>query len=227
MIHHRYIKLFACAACALFYLLLVYYLSRISYNDPTGIFFDARIAYQAPISSIYQKSALRTIRSLQAGTIFRKSTNNAPYLCIGMPSIMRRNEQYMHYAVGSLFHGLTEKERQEIKFMPMIANMNFTQHYAYQQWLENVADEILVYNQTSPEFHWLSGLELEQNYWKKALHDYTTSLRGCWDSGAKFIAMVEDDIIACPEWYSLLKAALEKSNSYGPCKCGQALLLQY
>jgi hypothetical protein len=145
-----------------------------------------------------------------------------------MPSIMRRDEQYMHLAVGSLFYGLTEKERQEIEFVPMIADTDPTQHYAYQQmWLKNVADEILVYNQTSPEFHWLSRLELEQNYWEKALHDYTTSLRRCLDSGAKFIAMVEDDIIACPEWYSLVKAALEKSISYSPCKCGQALLLQY
>lgn len=143
----RRVNLVICSALFLMYGLVAEYLSQACKRDPTSLFFNPNTAYQAKYS--------RT----------RKRTAGGPtVLCVGIPSIMRNNSQYLHYTIGSLFDGLSDNERQEIIFLVLIANTVPRVHYAYeQQWLKQVMDIVFEYNETLPGYDHLAALEASQD----------------------------------------------------------------
>lgn len=53
--------------------------------------------------------------------------------------------------------------------------------------------------------------EEANNYRSKAVFDYTYLLRHCLETGAEWIAMLEDDTLAVAGWYSRLIDALEQT----------------
>lgn len=130
---------------------------------------------------------------------------------------MRDDEQYFHEAVAALFHGMTEHERQEIVFMPFIAHTEPRLHYAYQEpWLEHLADNNVEYNKSSPEYPHICDAERNKNSWEKGLIDYRLILEACYDSGASYNLIIEDDVLALYGWFSKTKGALQSLDPETP-----------
>lgn len=97
---------------------------------------------------------------------------------------------------------MTEKERSRLSLNVFFANTNPKDHQAWDRpWLNKLTDSAYSYDVRDPEFQTLRWLEETGNISKKAVHDYNFALQRCLDSGARWIAMFEDDIIFADGWY--------------------------
>ncbi|OCL11448.1 integral membrane protein [Glonium stellatum] len=120
--------------------------------------------------------------------------------------------RYFRTAVGSFLHGLDESERNDIYLILFIAQTDPTLHPAWSEgWMEKVADKVIAYG---PEEQWKHLQELERNkeLREKALFDYTYLLKECNKVRAKYIAMIEDDVIAMDGWYHRTRQALAQAE---------------
>lgn len=80
---------------------------------------------------------------------------------------------------------------------------------AGERWMQTLPDRVLQYDRRSPEFERIVAWEQGGWYRNKTIFDYTFLLKDCYDTGAEYVAMVEDDTIAARDWYRRTKAALE------------------
>ena len=62
----------------------------------------------------------------------------------------------------------------------------------------------------------LIAWENERNYRKKAIFDYTYVLQRCYESGAQWVTMIEDDTLAVKNWYPKALEALEMADAMHP-----------
>ncbi|KIW30913.1 uncharacterized protein PV07_02605 [Cladophialophora immunda] len=193
------------------YGLVAVYLSQACKRDPTSLFFYPNTAYQAKYSRRIKEEAVEFVQDSNYTDLFIALSASLPtVLCVGIPSIMRNNSQYLHYTIGSLFNGLSDTERQEIIFLVLIANTVPRVHYAYEQpWLKQVVDIVFKYNETLPGYDDLVALEGSKDYWTKGRLDYTFILERCSDTGAPYILIAEDDVLAGDRWYLQTKQALQ------------------
>lgn len=136
-------------------------------------------------------------------------------MCVGIATVARENEQYVRATIGSLLEGLDANERAEIWLTVLIAHTTPTQHPVYREpWLTALADRVHVYNDDVNETQRaeLQRWESERTYVAKAIFDYTYTLQKCIDTGAAWVAMVEDDTLAVTHWYPRALAALEQAD---------------
>lgn len=131
-------------------------------------------------------------------------------MCVGIATVGRDGEQYVRSTIGSLLDGLTPKERGEIYFLVLIAHTAPHVHPIYgEQWLTNVVDKVLLYDVSQTQMTDLMAWEKDKDYRKKAIFDYTYVLQRCQDTGAQWIAMIEDDTLAVDGWYPKAMEALQ------------------
>lgn len=137
-----------------------------------------------------------------------------PKLCIGIATIARdNNEQYIRNAIGSLLDGLSPSERHEIYLAVLIAHTTPEDHPIYEEpWLTAVVDKVLLYDLPKHQIDELIVWEAERNYVKKAIVDYTYVMQKCVDTGAPWVAMVEDDTLAVSGWYPRVMKALARAD---------------
>ena len=135
-------------------------------------------------------------------------------MCVGIATIGREGEQYVRSTIGSLLDGLTSLERSDIFLAVLIAHTALHVHPIYnEQWLANAVDKVLLYDVNQQQMTDLISWEKEKDYRKKAIFDYTYVLQRCHDSGAQWIAMIEDDTLAVKGWYSDAIKALERADA--------------
>jgi len=99
-------------------------------------------------------------------------------------------------------------------------------HPAYgETWLTKLGDTVLYYNLSGTELEHVKEMEVEKGlFMEKALFDYIYVLRACYNTGAKYVAILEDDVLALDGWFhrTLEAAAVaEKQTGYmdtGKCK---------
>ena len=215
----------AFATFVFLYLLTVVYLSHANYRDPTSAFFDPQHGYDRRYSLQRQHEAERFIEKANSSAR-RPAKLGAPEACIGVATISRPGEQYVRATIGSLLEGLKKQERDEINFITFIAQTDPHTHPIYgETWLEALSDQVLSYDVPSEEMEHLKSLEQSKNYREKGVYDYAYVLDKCAATGARWIAMVEDDTLAVSGWYQRAIAPAQQIEA-GPASGKRWLYLR-
>ena len=205
------------------YFLCVEYGRHHFYRDPGSRFFDRTRAFNKWYSNVRLEEAAALVQiynRTNAPEFKRQASTDPPFMCVGMNTIVRPSDLvYARDTLASLLAGLNQKERDMLYVMPLIGHINATDHPMYDEpWLSHVADRVLTY-QTSetlskPTYNRIEELELERKKTgqldrEKQLTDYTHLLRACAATGATYITMVEDDVVAVDGWFHRTREALE------------------
>ncbi|KAL5334401.1 hypothetical protein BJX70DRAFT_391452 [Aspergillus crustosus] len=164
----------------LLYLFAVRYYRLTSYRDPTSFFFDPSRADTRQYSTKRIAEAEAFLSS--ADTVKPPSKlpgGQTPAICVGIVTVRRRGEQYVGLTVASLLD------------------------------VETLPDRLLVYTEDNPDFTQLTEWEEGGWYRNKTIYDFTALMMQCYDSGAQYIAMLEDDTLAAKGWLPSTLQALE------------------
>ncbi|KAL3494994.1 hypothetical protein BJX62DRAFT_196615 [Aspergillus germanicus] len=194
----------------LLYLFSIRHYQASSYRDPTSFFFDASRAYERRYSSKRVQEASTFISN--AGDIKppRRIPGEQPILCVGIVSVPRRGDQYIGLTVGSLLDSLSEPDRRKMLLYLRIGNTNPVDHPIYaEKWVETLPDRLLTYSRDSADFEQLQEWERHGWYRNKTIYDFTTLISDCYNSGTKYIAIIEDDTLAAKGWFPSVLQALE------------------
>ena len=199
-----------------------YKINSVSSRDPTSLLFSPREGYKPAYSAIRIAQAEDFVAAASNGSKSAAPTSNAEAkkLCVGIPSIARKGARYLRTAVGSLLEGLTPEERAEIALIVFVPHSDPTIHPAYtEQWLPDLADEVLVYDVTEDQMKHIKEMEAEGGlYREKGLYDYAYLVKACYKTGTPYIAMLEDDTIAMDGWFHRTMAAVEQVETLSALK---------
>lgn len=198
------------AVLAAIWLTTYAYFDHVSARDPTSYFFDRTRAYKQKYSSHRAAQADAFIAKTQPDVDGTKNVKIPPRMCIGIATVSRRGTQFVSSTVGSLLEGLSNHERESIFVNILIAHSDPDKHpNAKDTWMQKLPDRILQYNREDPDFDRIVSWEEGGWYRNKTIFDYTYLLRDCYNTGAEFVAMIEDDTLAARGWYSEALDALE------------------
>ncbi|KAL9602023.1 MAG: hypothetical protein Q9219_002132 [cf. Caloplaca sp. 3 TL-2023] len=194
--------------------LAIYQYCRYAYSrDPTSFFFNPSKGYQRVYSLERERQADLFINAANQ-TINEPIPQSDPKICLGIATIARAEEQYIRCTVGSLLQGLTDHQRESIHLAIFFAQADPRQHPIYNEpWLKSAANEIIEYKVRGEELAHLRLLEEGHKFWKKSMYDYNYLLKGCLDTKADWVMIVEDDVLAKEGWYSQAMDALEDVQS--------------
>ncbi|KAJ5789766.1 uncharacterized protein N7518_006777 [Penicillium psychrosexuale] len=192
------------------YVLCLYYYHYASHRDPTSYFFDPSRAYERRYSSIRIAEAEEFLRDTGSINKLIRPQNWTPTICLGIATVARRGEQYTGLTVASLLAGLSETERKSIYLNILIGNTDPSKHPIYsEKWLGTLPDRLLTYKEDDPDFERIKDWEKGGCYRNKTIYDYTHLLKDCYDTGADYVAMIEDDTLAVKGWLPSALQALE------------------
>lgn len=197
------------------YISVICYLTRHSYRDPTSIFFQPETAFAPGYSETRQVQARTYVQNASPPTQSARPTRDHR-LCVGIVSV-QRPDLYLDIAIGSLLEGLSEHERHDIHLIVFIANTDPRDHISYQdRWLHDLVDRVLTYADIPKEQKaGLVKLEHEDlEHRVKPLLDYIRLLQTCAATGAEYVLMLEDDVIAAANWFHLTNATLQTLEQY-------------
>lgn len=191
------------------YILIVLWYYFASARDPTSLFFDKRRAYSREYSITRVREAHEYIKHIESGAATPKSGVNSPILCVGVATVARRGEQYVNTTIGSIVEGLSTEERGQIFLNVLVAHTDSHQHPDFsRRWLHEIPDRLLEYDPHNPLYEQVKSWEKEGLYRNKTIFDYTYLLQDCYNTGASYVLMVEDDTLAARHWYSSTMEAL-------------------
>ena len=180
-------------------------------RDPTSYFFNESRGYDRSYSLKIETEGLEFIQSMNQTSKVSYS-DTSPSICVGVATIARPSgEQYVRATIGSLLQGLSEVERQEIYLMPFIAHTDVNAHPINQEpWLRAVSNKVLLYDfDNAADIKMLRRFEEDHQPRNKSMYDYGYLLDNCHQTGAAFVAIIEDDTIAKPKWYTYASQALD------------------
>ncbi|KAL4886182.1 hypothetical protein BJY04DRAFT_178585 [Aspergillus karnatakaensis] len=203
-----------CAYFFLFLLSLRHY-HAVSYRDPTSFFFDPTRAYTKHYSSkrIAEAEAFLSTADTLAPPA-KPVDGQKPAVCVGIVTVKRRGDQYVGLTVASLLEGLTVVERTNILLYLAVGNTNPSDHPIYsEKWVETLPDRLLTYTEDNSDYAQLREWEEGGWYRNKTIYDFTTLMKECYDTGAEYIAMVEDDTLAAKGWLPSTLKALRSVHS--------------
>ncbi|KAL8963899.1 MAG: hypothetical protein Q9183_004864 [Haloplaca sp. 2 TL-2023] len=195
----------------LLWFLSYFYLRLASSRDPTSYFFDGVSGYERRYSLQREREAYSFIRSANNTRIELPKSKGEPSMCVGVATIARPSgHQYVRGTIGSLLEGLSAKDRETVYLMPFIAHTEPAQHPIYKEpWLTALSDRVLQYDAKGEDLVRLQQFE-EGHHWRnKSMYDYGYLLEKCHDTGAAWIAMIEDDVLARDGWYTRSCQALQ------------------
>ncbi|KAL2832905.1 hypothetical protein BDW59DRAFT_93899 [Aspergillus cavernicola] len=186
------------------------YYHGISYRDPTSFFFDASHAYTRQYSSRRIAEAEGFLNTVSDIAPPARLPGEEPTICVGIVTVRRRGDQYVGLTVASLLDGLSNLERQKILLYLSIGNSNPAEHPVFsEKWVETLPDRVLTYSKDDPDFEQIQEWEEGGWYRNKSIYDFTTLMKGCYETGAEYIAMIEDDTLAAKGWLSSTLQALD------------------
>lgn len=104
--------------------------------------------------------------------------------------------------IGSILHNLSNQERQDLEISVLIAETDPTRHPSWsEEWLRRAVDTVYTYDDNSTSIKYIRKLEKSQNYQEKGVLDYTLGLQRCYDTGALYVGVFEDDILLAQGWF--------------------------
>lgn len=208
------------------YVLALWYCRTHFYRDPTSAFFKPEVAYEPIYTNTRLQEARSYIEVLGSVPHRRQNSSIAPFVCVGVPTVARKNVRYFRDCVGSLFEGLEGTERQEIYFIAFFSDSDPNKHPAYHEtWLQNIADLVLTHDQLETDLDHIKELEKDVMHREKGLLDYRLLLDTCASTGAEYVAMIEDDVISRRGWFPKMEQALVEAErkthlrGFITCKC--------
>ncbi|KAI9043864.1 uncharacterized protein KD926_002755 [Aspergillus affinis] len=202
---------------ALVYFFLILFTRWHTFRDPTSVFFDPSTGYLPAYSTVRFQQSDRYIEDANQGVAYTQwRASESPRMCLGVASVARKGARYFRSAVGSILEGLNEAERANMHLILFIAHTNASEHPAYSEpWLHNVADQVLLYNETEVDIDHIHDLETDSAKFfarEKALFDYTYLLKACQAANTSFVAMVEDDVLALDGWFHRTLFAVDEAD---------------
>lgn len=200
-----------------YFLLIILDVRHFSYRDPESPFFDPDDAFTAKYSAVRQKQAEAYIetasQSAVGATAYAKAAPSHS-MCVGIATVQRDGARYFKDAVGSVLEGLTRMEREDMSLVNFIVNVDPNEHQAYNEsWLELVSDKVLTYDDADEETKRKVKEADAPGQWRfeiKPLFDYVYLLQTCYDDGADWVVMLEDDTIGAEGWYMKVKEATQE-----------------
>ncbi|KAF9883098.1 hypothetical protein FE257_004106 [Aspergillus nanangensis] len=107
-------------------------------------------------------------------------------------------------------------------------NTDPLKHPAFaEKWADTLPDRLLTYSRDHPEFTKLQAWERDGYYQKKSVNDYKHLMGACYGTGAKYIAMIEDDTLAVKGWLGPTLQALNAVEERTPDREWMYLRLFY
>ncbi|PLB44983.1 hypothetical protein P170DRAFT_513078 [Aspergillus steynii IBT 23096] len=203
-----------------FVLCFVWYGKEHFYRDPGSVFYDRENAFEERYSQHRKGEVNEFVQSrLTANPDQYSKSGPRPALCAAFSSVQRRSTQYLETALGSLVHGLTPHEREDLYLAVLIAETNASTHSSWdKQWVHDLADDVFTYNVSTKEHAYLNRLQQTSEYSEKGVYDYIYALRRCFEAGTPYVAMLEDDIILADGWLVRTLSSLKQiaSSAEGP-----------
>ncbi|KAF5594293.1 integral membrane protein [Fusarium pseudocircinatum] len=189
-----------------------------SYDDPSSFFYKSRIAFARRYSALREKQVDEYLEREIFPVAHKQRTEvqvDNEFLCIGIPSINRTTSGFLAHTVGSLVDTLTPNERNQIHIVVLLADKDPTRHFAYgKDWLFGLADDVLVYsNDTKTESklnykvlpHDVRGMGRSDDRVENIRLDHSVLFEACRRRDPTYFALIEDDIIATPDWFTRFK----------------------
>ncbi|KAI1463479.1 uncharacterized protein F4812DRAFT_446289 [Daldinia caldariorum] len=193
---------------------LIIYLRLTCWKDPTSVFFQSERA-RAPSYSTYRIQQSIEHANLQ-GTKghLQRNSSTPPALCIGIPSAQRQGISYLESTLGSLQHGLSAKEREDLYFVVLLAHTDLRKHQGHQQpWLANMADQMVFYSDDPARLNLARTIERKESHGVKAKFDYSIVMEECVKTRAPYLLMIEDDVVFMDGWWHRIARALEVATT--------------
>ncbi|KAM0321998.1 hypothetical protein ACHAQA_009739 [Verticillium albo-atrum] len=208
------------------WLLLALFCYFNSFDDPSSIFFDEARAFDERFSLTRTADAEHLLEVLTYGPPtpkVEKPAGSRPFLCIGIPSVARNTISFLPQTIATLVDTLTPEERSSIHIVTLLADRDPTHHPAFgAPWLERMVDEALIYtvgngSLTPKKLDSVTraipfdvrgkgrGTERVENM----RLDHSVLVDTCRANGARYFALVEDDIVASRDWFPRFKSGLE------------------
>ncbi|RDA96278.1 hypothetical protein CP533_1684 [Ophiocordyceps camponoti-saundersi (nom. inval.)] len=212
-------------------LILCYFNSS---DDPTSLFYDRSRAYEQKYS--IQRAAEAKDYLQHVTEKVEQAEPDRRLLCIGIPSINRTSESFLAYTIATLTDTLTAEDRASIRLVVLLADKSPRSHLAYgQPWLEKIADEVLLYGgdeddvssrgnssvyRTVPYNLYKEGPGRGTGRVENMRLDHSLLVETCRDYKSPYFALIEDDVVASPDWFTKLKKGLEYVESRTAAKTG-------
>lgn len=209
------------------YVLAGAYLRILAAPDPSSYFFNPAKGYSRHYTDARIREANDFIAQDWSDTTRHLAGLN-PSICIGVPTVQRTNARYFRTTIGSLLRDLSNDERLDMKLMPFIANPVSSEHQAFgERWLSHLVDDTLTFEQI-PESDkaMLRQLDGANAHMAKTLFDYRFVLERCYLTGAPYVLVLEDDVIAAPSWYNHTKGAIRELESQPQVEYERSLYLR-
>jgi hypothetical protein len=190
-----------------------------SYDDPSSIFYDEERGFKLRHSRQRAMEADVFLRDLPP----KLPPDNQQFLCIGVPSINRTTQSFLSHTLATLTDTLTPQERASIHIVVLLADRPPDHHQAYgQDWIERIADEILIYGKPPPAaaagssssiyrtvpLDLVPGRPRGDGRVENMRLDHSLLVETCRNHSADYFALVEDDIIASRDWFRRVKKGL-------------------
>ncbi|EWG55168.1 hypothetical protein FVEG_13210 [Fusarium verticillioides 7600] len=189
-----------------------------SYDDPSSFFYKSRIAFDRRYSALREKQVDAYLEREIFPITHKQRTEvqvDNEFLCIGIPSINRTTSGFLAHTVGSLVDTLTPNERNQIHIVVLLADKDPTRHFAYgKDWLFGLADDVLVYSNDSKTEsklnykvlpHDVRGMGRSDDRVENIRLDHSVLFEACRRRDPTYFALIEDDIIATPDWFTRFK----------------------
>ncbi|KEY64568.1 hypothetical protein S7711_03632 [Stachybotrys chartarum IBT 7711] len=143
-------------------------------------------------------------------------------VCVGIPSLKRDNEQFLRRTIASLLDSLGDEEQLELHMVVLLADDKPENNPAYgQEWLEYLADEVLVYGQDravpsgvgTANYRRIPHKQIGAGKRRKHIRfDHAALISACQRRGAPYFLLIEDDIIASRDWYQRMRWGLAEAE---------------
>lgn len=115
--------------------------------------------------------------------------------------------------VASFLDGLSDSKRKSVFLDLLVGNSDPTEHPIYsEKWVETLPDRLLTYSKDDPDFEQIQKWEEGGWYRNKTIYNYTHVMRDCYDTGAEYVAMAEDDTLAVKGWLPSALQALDTAQ---------------
>ena len=82
----------------------------------------------------------------------------------------------------------------------------------HDQWIINLADELLLYNLTGDELEKVKEMEETKHTRAKIMMDYQYLMKACYATGAPYLALLEDDTLAMDGWFHRTLLGLKEAG---------------
>src|SRR5947208_6148074 len=149
------------------------YCSYAFWRDPHSAFFKSDHVYDLKYSASRQADGLELVKaanSSEGATNILKAGEN-PALCAVFMTVKRGKKEYLTESLGSMLHGLTAEERENLYLSVLFLDTEPSVHpYWTQAWVRRLADSTAGYNNlTEDQFREIRDAEEVRNFYVKGV----------------------------------------------------------